>query len=175
MARPLHPFSIRRLRPDEWPLYREIRLRSLADSPDAFGGTLANEQARPDATWQERLDRGARSPVDLPLLAEAEGQAVGLAWGKIEPASPELANLYQMWVAPAHRGLGIGAGLLGEVIAWARQAGARELQLGVTCGDTPAVRLYRKAGFEPYGAPEPLRPGSDLLAQYMRLALRAGE
>lgn len=172
MPRPSQPPSIRRLLPEEWPLYREIRLRSLADSPDAFGGTLANEQARPDAIWQQRLDRGARSGLDLPLLAEAEGVAIGLAWGKIEPGSAELANLYQMWVAPEYRGLGVGARMLADVIAWAREAGAHEIRLGVTCGDTPAVRLYQKAGFQVYGAPEPLRPGSALLAQYMCLPLR---
>jgi hypothetical protein len=31
-----------------------------------------------------------------------------------------------------------------------------------------------RAGFEPVGEPEPLRPGSELLAQPMRLKLRSG-
>jgi hypothetical protein len=32
--------------------------------------------------------------------------------------------------------------------------------------------LYRRAGFVVFGEPEPLRPGSKLLEQAMRLALK---
>lgn len=82
-----------------------------------------------------------------------------------------MAHLYQMWVAPAHRGRGIGRELLDAVIEWARAAGARAVELGVTCGNTPASRLYARAGFVPASDPGPLRPGSTLLAQPMRLVI----
>jgi ribosomal protein S18 acetylase RimI-like enzyme len=62
--------------------------------------------------------------------------------------------------------------LLDAVIAWARARNASSLNLGVTCGDSPARRLYERAGFKPTGEPQPLRPGSKLSAQSMRLALR---
>lgn len=77
-----------------------------------------------------------------------------------------------MWVAPGHRGLGAGRMLLEAVIAWAKAQNASYLDLGVTCGDRPARRLYERAGFKPKGKPQPLRPGSTLLVQPMRLALR---
>jgi ribosomal protein S18 acetylase RimI-like enzyme len=105
------------------------------------------------------------------LLAEAGTEPIGLAWGRIEASSPEVANLYQLWIAPEYRRLGTGQMLLETVIAWAREAKARRLALDVTCGDTPAMRLYRRAGFEPVGQPQPLRPGSDLLEQPMLLEL----
>jgi GNAT superfamily N-acetyltransferase len=107
------------------------------------------------------------------LLAEAGGEPIGLAWGRIEKCSPEVANLYQMWVAPEYRGMGVGQMLLQAVIAWAREANAHQLALGVTCGDTPAMRLYTHAGFKPVGQPQALRPDSDLLGQQMVLVLRA--
>src|SRR5207302_34276 len=37
--------------------------------------------------------------------------------------------------------------------------------LGVTCGDSPARRLYTSAGFKPVGRVEPLRPMSELMVQ----------
>jgi GNAT superfamily N-acetyltransferase len=162
---------IRTLAPAEWAVYKDLRLRALADSPDAFGGTLAAEQDRSDVEWQKRLASGSDSRWNLPLLAEAGGKPVGLAWCRIVEANPEVANLYQMWVAPDHRGVGIGQMLLDTAIAWARANHALYLDLGVTYRDSPAMRLYTRRGFKPLGPPQPLRPGSDLLGLEMRLIL----
>lgn len=164
--------KIRTFAPHEWSTYRDLRLRALAEAPDAFGGTLAAEQNRPDDEWSRRLAAGADARTNLPLVAEVRGEPIGLAWGRIEASDPEVAALYQMWVAPSHRGLGAGRMLLEAVIAWARAQNASHLDLGVTCGDRPARRLYERAGFKPKGEPQPLRPGSTLLVQSMRLALR---
>ena len=168
------PRTVRSLAPHEWRVYRDLRLHALTDSPDAFGRTLADEEGRPDTEWMSRLEKGADSRWDLPLVAEVGGEPVGLAWGRIVRSNPDVANLYQMWVAPGHRRLGVGRMLLDSVITWARARNASYLDLGVTCGDRPAMRLYARAGFRPVGAPQPLRPGSNLREQPMRLALRPG-
>lgn len=163
--------SVRRLGAHEWRAYRDLRLRALGDSPDAFRSTREVDRQRPDAYWAERLSSGAASGWDLPLVAEDGDELVGLAWGRIDPAEPRTAHLVQMWVAPETRGLGCGSMLLDAMVTWAGDAGARSVVLSVTCGDTPAKRLYSQAGFEPVGDPEPLRPGSTLLSQRMRLDL----
>lgn len=162
---------VERLTAQEWRTYRDLRLRALADAPDAFGSTLAAERARLDAEWERQLAAAAPSPADLPLVARVGPEAVGLAWARIEDAVPEVAHLFQVWVAPEHRGRGIGQLLLDAAVAWARASGARSMVLNVTRGDTPAVRLYTRAGFRPVGAPEPLRPGSAVTVQSMWLAL----
>ena len=167
--------TIRPFAPDEWRTYKDLRLRALADSPDAFGSTLAAEQDRSDADWSSRLASGAASGLDLPLLAEVDGVPVGLTWGRIDRSDPRVANLYQMWVAPDYRRLGAGQMLLDEVIAWAKAKNVAHLDLGVTYRDSPAMRLYTRAGFQPVGQPEPLRPGADLLGQSMRLELSKGK
>lgn len=164
--------KIRRFEPGEWRTYRELRLRALEDAPDAFGSTLAREAASSDRDWKERLQSGCDPRFSHPLLAEIDAEPAGLAWGRIEPEHPERADLYQMWVAPERRGLGLATGLLQAVIAWAAEAGARTLFLNVTLGEGPANRLYAAAGFQPVGPPEPLRPGSTVRAQAMRLGLR---
>jgi len=163
--------TIRPLRADEWRAYRDLRLRALADSPDAFASLFEDQRDRPDAHWEDRLALAVASPHQHPLVAEDGDALVGLVWGVIDPPTPETAHVIQMWVAPEARGRGVGAMLIDAVAAWARDAGARTVALDVTCGDSPARRLYERAGFVPAGDPEPLRPGSRVLAQPMRLEL----
>jgi ribosomal protein S18 acetylase RimI-like enzyme len=100
-----------------------------------------------------------------------DGEPVGLAWGRIEESRPDVAYLFQMWVAPDYRHLGAGRMLLETVIAWAQAHRARYVELGVTLSNSPALRLYQRAGFEHAGEPQPLRPGSELLGLPMRLTL----
>jgi hypothetical protein len=96
--------TIRAFSGDEWRVYRDLRLRALADSPDAFGSTLTEETGRLDAEWARRLASSADSRVNLPLVAEVRGEPIGLAWGRIDTSDPDVAVLYQMWVAPSYRG-----------------------------------------------------------------------
>jgi len=164
--------AIRTLFPADWPLYRDLRLAALAESPEAFGSTLAEEAARPDDAWSARLAAPALGDYRhaRPFVAELDGTPVGLAWVKLDTPDAAAASLYQVWVAPQARGQGVGAALLDAAIAWARARRATALHLGVTAGDGAAARLYLRAGFVDVGAPE-LRPGTDLSEQAMVLAL----
>jgi ribosomal protein S18 acetylase RimI-like enzyme len=164
-------FRVRRLRAEEWSTYRDLRLRALADSPDAFGSVLQIERQHPDSHWAQRLSSEAASEWSLPLVAEDADRLVGLVWGRIDPSEPETVHVFQMWVAPERRGLGVAKALIDAVVAWAKDARARHLVLRVTCGDSAARRLYDRAGFEPFGEPESLRPGSEVFAQPMRRGL----
>ena len=163
--------KVREFLANEWAVYKELRLRSLDDSPDAFGKTLAEEQRISDAKWSSRLLTGIQSNRDLPLIAEVNEQPVGLAWGKIEESKPDTANLYQMWVAPNHRSKGTGSLLLKTIITWAETKGVTYLELGVTLRDSPALNLYKRFGFLPIGEPQEFRSGSDLLGQKMCLKI----
>lgn len=164
-------FTIRRLASHEWSLYRNTRLASLADSPQAFCSSYSAEVERAPALWQARL-LAASEAVDCPLVAEMDGAAVGLVWGKTDAQQPALAHVYQMWVAPQARGQGVAAALLDGVTGWARANGASALRLSVTPGNEAAAALYRKRGFADTGAPEALQEGSAMLSQAMELALR---
>jgi ribosomal protein S18 acetylase RimI-like enzyme len=163
--------KIRPLAPHEWKKYKNLRLQALTDSPDAFGRTLAEELSLVNEDWRNRLLTGTASGWDLPLLAEIDGEPVGLAWGHIEVAAPYIVLLYQVWVAPNHRRIGIGELMMNAVISWAKDKEAKCIELNVACADYPAVRLYTRAGFKPTGRIETLRPGSRIICQEMRLNL----
>jgi ribosomal protein S18 acetylase RimI-like enzyme len=165
---------IRRFAPQEWPAYRALRLRSLADAPDAFGSSLKAEEAWAHELWMARLTAAAVSGRDCPLVAESggpDGAMLGLVWAKCDAADAGIVNLFQMWVAPEARGRGVAAALVDEAVAWARSIQARIVQLGVVCSNEPAIQLYVRKGFCKVGEPEPIRPGSALLEQTMHLAL----
>ncbi len=166
------PLTIRRFEAREWQTYRELRLRALLESPDAFGSTYDVESGRADAEWARRIEVGARVKTELPLVAWVDGMAIGLAWGRVQEVEAEAVHVYQVWVAPEHRGRGVGRLLLNTIVDWAREIGSHYVALDVTSGDSPAMRLYARAGFQPFGDPKPLRPGSSLTRQPMRLALR---
>jgi len=165
-----NPATIRLFHAAEWREYREVRLRALEDSPDAFGSTYEDSVRYPDEHWMERLRR-ARSETDYPMAAIVDGTIAGIAWARIESPEYRAAHLYQMWVDPMYRGRGIGRALMESAISWARRQNADRMILEVTCGDRPARRLYEAFGFTPIGAPEPVRPGSELLEQSMELRL----
>ena len=164
--------SVRRFQPHEWPLYRELRLAALRDAPDAFGSTLAREEAFPEQEWIARLAVGSASPLNHPIVAEDDGgRAVGLGWVRIEPTDPSTATLYQVWLHPDARRRHIGSALLASAVHWAQQAGARAMELHVAIGPDSAIAFYRRAGFVESGACSQLRPGSERLQQPMRLLL----
>lgn len=165
------PFTIRTFTAEDWPSYRAIRLRALADSPDAFCTTLDTQQVLPPEIWAARLSAAEASGKDHPLAAELHGEPVGMAWAKVDADDPALVNLFQMWVAPQARGHGVAAALLDAAIRWAAARGAQAMQLGVNCANGPALRLYERAGFVDTGWREPMRPGSQLVEQRLRLAL----
>lgn len=157
---------IRILAADDWPLYRDLRLASLADSPQAFGSTHREESRHKDCEWTRRLAN--LDPAHyLPLVVETEGRGIGLACGRITVEEPYTAALYQVWVHPAFRGRGAGQLLLATFTEWAHRQGVRRLVLDVTVADSPAMALYHRAGFRPDGPPRPLRPGSEHACQRM--------
>jgi GNAT superfamily N-acetyltransferase len=167
--------SVRRFEPNEWPLYRELRLAALRDAPHAFGSTLEREAAFPEEEWITRLAVGTASPLNYPMVAEDDSRRpVGLAWARIDPADTNTATLYQVWVHPAARRQHIGSALLASALDWARDAGACAMELHVALGPGSAMSFYRRAGFLEDGPPTPLRPGSELLQQSMRLLLPSG-
>jgi ribosomal protein S18 acetylase RimI-like enzyme len=159
--------EVRRLRPDEWSAYRELRLRALADAPDAFGATHADEAAFSDEKWQER----AGSPDRAVFVVDGPDGLVAMAVGGSAPMDPNVAALYGMWVAPSARRRGLGKALIAAVKAWAIESGYPSLGLGVTTTNGPAIALYESLGFVDRGDRHRLRDDTDLVIQVMGMPL----
>ncbi|MDQ7728115.1 GNAT family N-acetyltransferase [Halomonas sp. SpR8] len=159
--------NIREVPPQDWSFYKSVRLSSLEDSPDSFGSTYEQEVLLSDAEWQARLDLKLRGLSALPLIAELDGRAVGLAWGVMHEPDTKIAHIYQMWVCPSLRGRGIAKSLLCEISTWALNKGCERIELAVTTINEAAVSVYTSYGYTPTGPIEALRAGSALMVQPM--------
>jgi len=163
--------TIRELIESDWRTYRELRLWSLRDSPDAFDSTYEDEEQWSDDIWRSGFTCEESGSLQLPLIAELNGIAIGLAWGVVMDRNDLQAHLNQMWVSPSARGMGIGHKLMLRVIDWARDLDLDAIVLSVPTSNPKAMHFYRAAGFQPDGKLVELREGTELTAQPMRLEL----
>lgn len=145
---------------------REIRLEALADSPAAFGTTLADARAYDAERWVSMAESGAS------MLALVGDRAVGMAAGGTHDQRPGSRWLYGMYVTPTERGRGVADALVDAVADRARAEGAGELYLQVTEVMGRARAFYARRGFEPTGERHPLRRDSRIHLETLALPLR---
>ena len=137
--------EIQRLSIDEARRLRHIRLRALADTPDAFGSTYAEVAAHPLAEWSKQLQEIAT------FVAVHDGKDLGLVRCASDEHHHDTAWLISMWVTPEARGQGVGNALIDAVIECARSSGASRLLLDVGDYNQQAIALYARKGFQPNG------------------------
>jgi GNAT superfamily N-acetyltransferase len=144
--------AVRRIRPDEGPLLKQVRLAALADAPGAFSATYADEAAFDDGVWDERAARGATDDDGgtgtFVLDAGGAGAApVGIAVGYRPGPDPTRVELVSMWGDPSVRGTGAGRLLVDAVARWASDTGASALDLWVMRSNGGAQAFYERLGF----------------------------
>lgn len=140
---------------DDWQVVRDVRLRALRDSPQAFGSTLAREEAFREQHWRMRL---RSSPWWVARRAgQPDSRVIGLASMISEPGSTDDdRHVVGLWVDPDARRQGVATALLGAVAAAARAQEVRTVSLWVADDNDAAVRLYGRLGFAPTGERQPL-------------------
>jgi ribosomal protein S18 acetylase RimI-like enzyme len=148
--------DVRRIRAYEGPRLREVRLRALAEVPEAFGSTLAEEQAKPPEDWDERARIASADESTALFVAEDDHRWHGLVGSFVHRDHPQVTRLVSMWVDPSKRRSGIGTALVDEVIRWSRDRGAACVQLWVTESNEPALALYARSGFARTNHTKPL-------------------
>lgn len=89
----------------------------------------------------------------LCLLAEATRVTVGYLAGYVREPSAlrpvSIAELESMYVREDARGLGVGAKLASEFLAWAELRGARRASVTAYASNERAIRFYDEMGFQP--------------------------
>jgi RimJ/RimL family protein N-acetyltransferase len=139
-------YSIRPLTPEDAEAYRELRLESLRQHPEAFASTYESAAQRPDSAWRTTLEQltffgafaGDGRPVGLVAFDQSDGDK-----------DKHRGWLLQMYVRPEMRGTGCAQALVETLLEQARGK-VLQVHLGVWSENQPAIRLYEKTGFVTY-------------------------
>ena len=148
---------VRRMTPEDWQIWRAVRLAALTDAPRAFASTLDREQGYDERTWRDQVEPGRGVKV-VALTGDAP---VGVAAGWVHREWNDAVELFGMWVAPSARGTGVGDALVHQVLDWAHEGGHPQVRLWVVEDNHRARRLYERLGFirTAETQPHPSHPG----------------
>lgn len=131
---------------DQWQRLRDIRLRSLKESPHAFGGQLEVEGEFLENQWRNKF-----STLDY-LVASKNG--VDIALMSVETfAGDHNATCWigGCWSDPLYRGQGALRALFDYVDIRAKEKGWQRQGLGVWADNEGAIAAYRAIGFQKAG------------------------
>ncbi|MGQ0798138.1 MAG: GNAT family N-acetyltransferase [Methanobacteriota archaeon] len=144
----------------------DIRMRRAkkTDLPTIWKATLQTVWDDAPTDERQRLDRAAwerhfrkkiepyvdRGRTEAWIAEDASGAFLGYVLlgpggGFLTPE--EHGFVYDVWVAPAHRGRGVGRHLVSWAVDWARGRGYRKIKLEVAATNAAARRIYERFGF----------------------------
>ena len=146
-------FEIRSLTSKDAAAFQVLRLRSLRESPEAFGSSYDEEVSRPLTAVGERLEAALTPHARVVFGALADGTLIGVVGCAQESRvkTRHKAVIWGMYVTPEARGQGVGRALLDRVVAEARRwPNVERILLSAVERATAARALYASAGFKPY-------------------------
>jgi GNAT superfamily N-acetyltransferase len=138
----------------------EITLEPIArDAPEARGlyepfireadGPLAYDREGAGVDIEGEIAAGPPADLVPPhgvlLIARVDGEPAGL--GGVRHLDTEIAEVKSMFVDPRFRGIGLGRRILARLDEIAAEHGCRAVRLDTSDYLTPAVGLYRAAGY----------------------------
>jgi GNAT superfamily N-acetyltransferase len=140
--------------PDQWERLRSIRLKSLRENPEAFGGNFESESAENETEWREKFKKldfiiAAVNGIDVALMSieELDGDFGATCW------------IGGCWSDPSYRGKGIFRKMFEFIDAQDRDWKIQGL--GVWIDNYSAIAAYEKLGFVRMGedTPSTRQPG----------------
>ncbi|MEX1001816.1 MAG: GNAT family N-acetyltransferase [Crocinitomicaceae bacterium] len=126
--------------PAEWGKLKDIRIRAVTDSPQAFGDTLAETEERTESMWLEWIQNAKI------YVIESSDRFVALAIFKQDIDGVWMIN--GAWTDPAFRQKGLSKKLFEQIFKGAKEFGVTTIELGVNPIQEEAVNFYKSLGFE---------------------------
>lgn len=146
--------TVRPLAEDEWETYRDVRLRALKESPEAFAASVDKEADYGEDFWRQRLTRSRR------LIAEEDdGSIVGVVSTsrlQNDESAAHVSELFGLWVTPELRGTGVAWKLVSSGVDQARRDGFDFIVYWVGTDNGRAVAFASSFGFRPTDSRRPM-------------------
>ncbi|MDX1991468.1 MAG: GNAT family protein [bacterium] len=143
--------SIRLLEAQDAAAYQHLRLRSLAEHPEAFGASVEEEARTPLEKIEQMLERAL---PDNPVFGAClDGELVGIGSLNRYPRqkTKHRAIISGIYVASEARGHGAGSAIMDAILDYGKALpGLETIILAVTVGNESARRIYTSKGFESY-------------------------
>ena len=138
------------LGPDQWHRLREIRLNSLKDSPDAFGGTIEAESKMEKEDWEVKF-----ATLDFLIVSTDQVDIAIMSVEVLNGDHGATCWIGGCWSDPRYRGQGALRALFDfldeqtDLKNWGRQG------LGVWADNEDAIAAYKAIGFSEAGEKKP--------------------
>lgn len=139
---------VRKLAPQDWPLYKYIRLEALRLHQDVYGTSYKEMCDRPDAEWKNILLKN-----DSAFFGLFDGaNIVGLGGIFTQDTNTRTGMLIAGYIREAYRGRNLSRLLYQARIDWAQESGLFDrLVIGHREGNEASRRANQAFGFQPIG------------------------
>lgn len=139
--------TIRLLVPDDFEIFKRIRLEALRTAPEAFASRASDWEKLPDEEWRRRIENNTvvvcfRQQEPIGIMGLTRQQAGKMA---------HRATLNMVYLRQDGRSGGQAAAMLDMLVQHAKAVGISQIELAVTAGNPAAVRFYRREGFHEIG------------------------
>jgi RimJ/RimL family protein N-acetyltransferase len=138
--------EIRKLNLKDWEIFRAIRLKAVAETPQYFLYNFEDESARPDTYWQGMLSDKRHAIFILQDKEDVIGLTAIFTWH--EDPSEKTAVLAMSYIDPAYRGKGYADLLYTARIEWAKaQPHLERIVVSHREGNEASRRSNQRFGF----------------------------
>ena len=140
---------LRPMTQEEYDTWREQSVRDYAaDIATARDLDAESAMAQSEGEFAQLLPDGLASAEMHLWTAVVDDEPVGMGWIELrQRASGTSAWIYDISIDAAHRGRGLGRGLLDALHDAARDLGATSMALNVFGDNATAIRLYETSGY----------------------------
>jgi ribosomal protein S18 acetylase RimI-like enzyme len=140
-------YTIRQLGVDDAPAYRAIRHEALVHHPEAF---LSSAEAFAQKSDDDIAETLKALSIFGAVLPDGSLGGINAFLGNEGAKDRHRGWMLQVYVKPEHRGTGMSRALVEHLLDFAADR-VIQVHLGVWSENEPAIRLYKKLGFEVYG------------------------
>lgn len=149
--------TVRVLAEQDWPVYREVRLAALQESPGVFGDSYDAEAAADVTYWRSQLTAARR------FVAESNGSPCGVVSVGSFPQEPGSVELFELWVDPTARSTGVAGRLVDTAATLATVVGATQMYYWAGTENGPAIGFATGFGFRITSYRRPVTSGDHAL------------